>query len=259
MKKKLLVVAALLVVLVVAVFALVLVYLDPLVKKGVESGGSMITQVDVRLASANVNPMGGQGSLKGLVVGNPPGYKSDAAMKLGEISLAVAPGSLFADKVHIKSIAIIGPEINLEGGLKDNNLSKILANVQSFSGPAGTNQTDTATQKKLQLDSFVIRGAKVSANLSVPGLQPMSLTLPDLELSNLGQGPEGITAGELTARVINLVTTKALAAAVDYYTSGAGKQVLDNATAVATDAAKKAAGDAADKALKGVGDLLKKK
>ena len=261
MKKKLLIVVGLLVALVALVFALTLVYLDPLIKKGVESAGSMTTKVDVRLASASVNPFGGHGSLKGLVVGNPPGYKSDAAMKLGEISLAVAPGSLFADKIHIKSIAVIGPEINLEGGLRDNNLSKILANVQSFSGPASTNQTDpsAATQKKIQLDSFVFRGAKVNAHLNVPGLQPMSLTLPDLEFSNLGQGPEGITGSELTSRVVDLVISKALAAAVDYYTTGAGKQLLDNVTATATDAAKKAAGDAADKALKGVGDLLKRK
>lgn len=259
MKKKLLIAAAILVALVVVVAGLTWVYLDPLIKHGIESGGATVTKVDVKLASVSVNPVGGHGSLKGLVVANPPGYKSEAAMKLGEISLALAPASLLADKVHIKSIAIIAPEIHLEGGLKDNNLSKILANVQAFSGPVDTNQPDASLQKKLQLDSFVLRGARVSADLAVPGLQPMALTLPDLELTNLGQGPEGITAGELTSRVMNLVTTKALAAVVEYYTTGGGKLTLDHAQATATEAAKKVAGEAADKALKSVGDLLKKK
>lgn len=49
---------------------------------------------------------------------------------------------------------------------------------------------------------------------------------------------------------MNLVTSKALAAVVEYYTTGGGKLTLDHAQATATEAAKKVAGEAADKALK---------
>lgn len=257
MKKAVLIVVGLLVLVLLGVVGVGLAYLGPLIKKGVETVGPMVTKVDVTLASANLNLLGGHASLKGLKVGNPPGYQTDAAMKLGEVSLSVAPGSVFADKVHIKSVSIIGPEINLEGGLQENNLGKILENVQAFSG-SSTNQTDTAATKKIQLDSFVLRGARVTANLNVPGLQPVSVTLPDIELRDLGQGPEGITSAELTSQVMKLVTSKTIAAVAEYVTTGAGKQLLDSATKSATDAARKAAGDAADKALKGVGDLLRK-
>lgn len=249
-------------------------YLGPLVKKGVETVGAMVTRVEVRLDSARVGLLSGHGALKGLVVGNPPGYRSDAAFKLGEISVAVELRSVFRDKLHLKSVAILAPEITLEGGLKENNLTKIMANVQAFSGPGATNQTEpAASQKKLQLDSLVIRGAKVRADLNVPGLPALNLTLPDIELANLGQGPEGITAGELTRQLLSVITTKTLAAVTESV-ARAGKVVLEGAADAATDAARaaagtaskaisdaagKEAGDAANKALQGVGDLFKKK
>lgn len=270
-KKKILVGLVVLAGLLVVGLAGALFYLGPLVKKGVETVGPLVTRVEVRLDSARVGLLSGHGTLKGLVVGNPPGYRSDAAFKLGEVSVTVEPRSIFRDKLHLKSVAILAPEITLEGGLKENNLSQIMANVQAFSGST-TNQADAA-QRKIQLDSLVIRGAKVRADLNVPGLPALNLTLPDIELANLGQGPEGITAGELTRRLLDAMTTKTLAAVTESV-ARAGKAVLDGATDAATDAAKaaagtaskavtdtagKAAGDAANKALQGVGDLFKKK
>lgn len=246
--------------------------LGPLIKKGVETVGPQVTQVEVKLASAQVGLLSGRGSLKGLVVGNPPGYRSETAFQLGEVSVEVEPWSVFGDKIHIKSLAILAPEITLEGGLKDNNLSRILANVQARAGATGTpNSRDSAAaQKKLQLDHLVIREARLRAQLNVPGLPPVDLTLPDITLAHLGQGPEGITAGELTRQILSQLTAKALAAVTDT-AARAGKAVLDHAatdalkatasgaTKAVTDAAGKGATDAANKALQGVGDLFKKK
>lgn len=265
MKKKLLVGLAVLVVVVIAGGGVVLLYLGPLVKKGIETVGSRVTRVEVKLASARVGLLGGHGSLRGLVVGNPPGYKSDSAMKLEEIHVQVVPRSVFADKIHIQSVAILNPAITVEGGLRENNLTQILANVEAFTGGAATNQTEAAaTQRKIQLDSLVLRGAKVRADLNLPGVPTLNLTLPDIELSNLGQGPEGITAGDLTRQLTRQITTQTLSA-VGRAAANAGKAVLEGASGLATDAAKSAAGaadkaaGAADKALKGVGDLFKQK
>jgi hypothetical protein len=259
MKRKLLILLGVVAALIIGLLGATLLYLGPLVKKGVETVGSMVTQVDVKLASARVSLMGGSGALHGLTVGNPPGYKSPTAMKLDEVSVAVAPGSVFSDKIHIKSVAIIAPEITVEGGLKENNLTRILANVQAFSGTGATNQTEAvASQKKLQLDSLVVRGAKVNAQLNVPGLPALNLTLPDIELSNLGQGPEGITAAELVNQLISRITTQTLAAVGDS-AAKAGKLVVEGVAGAAKDTADKAVKGATDKAAKGVTDLFKKK
>ena len=56
------------------------------------------------------------------------------------------------------------------------------------------------------MDNFIITGAKVHFNGTI-------LTLPDIILSNLGQGPEGITPAALVKEVlshVNVATVKAI-------------------------------------------------
>ena len=66
--------------------------------------------------------------------GQPRGYKTPSAINVGAASLALKPSSLLSDKIIIKSINVQGPEITFETDLKNNNLSKILANVQEATG-----------------------------------------------------------------------------------------------------------------------------
>ena len=69
--------------------------------------------------------LSGAGTIKGLVVGNPAGFKTPSAINVGAASLVLEPSSLLSDKIVIKSIKVQGPEITFETNLKDNNLSKI--------------------------------------------------------------------------------------------------------------------------------------
>ena len=57
-------------------------FLNGIVKKGVETAGPMITKVDVKLDGANISIFSGSADLKGLFVGNPPGYTTDSAIKV---------------------------------------------------------------------------------------------------------------------------------------------------------------------------------
>jgi hypothetical protein len=68
------------------------------------------------------------------------------------------------------------------------------------------------------------------------------LPLPDIQIRDLGQGPDGITTAELTRRILSEVTVATLKA-VDNGAADLGKTATD----------------AAAGAVKGVTDLLKKK
>src|SRR5215468_317578 len=120
-------------------------FLDSAIKKGVETFGPQITKVSVKLDSVSLSLLSGSGKIKGLIVGNPEGFKSPSAIQVGNASLALQPGSVLGDKVIIKSIAVHAPEITFETDLKQNNLSKIVANLQATTGgdassPSATNQ-----------------------------------------------------------------------------------------------------------------------
>ena len=231
-------------------------FLDGAIKAGVETVGPKLTKVDVKLASASLSIFSGAGAIKGLVVGNPEGFQTPSAIRLGSASLAVQPGSILSDKIIVRSIRVEGPEITMEASLKGSNLGKIQDNLKAATGgdsPAAAPKTDEKKPgKKLQVDEFLITGGKV--HVSFVGLAGKSVTvpLPEISLKDLGKGPEGITPTELTSQVLSAVLSGSLKAS-ESAVADLSKQALD----LGKDAAK-AAVDAAGKVTKGIGDLFKK-
>lgn len=252
MKKLLFRIVALVVVLAIAGLVALFFSLGGIVKKGVESVGPMVTKVDVKLGGANVSPFSGNGQLSGLVVGNPEGFKTPSAIKVGEVSVGVKPGSVFSDKVVVTSVRVINPEITFEGSLKGSNLSKILDNVNAAAASAGGGGGSSGSGKKLQVDEFVISGAKVNLSATMLGGKAVTVPLPDIRLADLGQGPNGITAGELTQKVMKELMQEVTKAAGNAITS-LGKD--------ATDAVKglgEKGSEGVKKAAEGVKSLFKK-
>jgi uncharacterized protein involved in outer membrane biogenesis len=245
----------LIVVVVLLVVAIIAVgfFLDGAIKKGIETFGPELTKVSIKLDSVKVSIFSGSGGIKGLVVGNPEGFKTAHAISVGTASLGLSPGSLLSDKVVIKHVHVESPEITFEGGLKESNLSKILDNLNAAAGGSGDKPADPKASgpgKKLQVDDFTIKGAKVNISLTGMGGKVIPVTLPDIHLTNLGSGPDGITAAELSKRVMSEIVSAASTAATS--------DTVKNLSKGATDAVKDAGSKATD-AIKGVGDLFKKK
>src|SRR5213593_604000 len=91
---------ALVILLVLAVVAVGLL-LDGAVKRGVETGGPLRTKVAVKLDSVSLSILSGSGKMKGLVVGNPEGFKTPNAIQVGTASVSVSPSSVFSDKIVV--------------------------------------------------------------------------------------------------------------------------------------------------------------
>ena len=139
MKKILLKAAIGLAVLLVLGVLTVSLFLDATLKRAVETLGPKLAKVDINLDNVSLSLLSGSGAIHGLAVGNPEGFKTPHAIRVASASLAVKPRSLFADKIVIKSIVVDAAEITFEGGFGGNNLSKILSNVESATGPGKTN------------------------------------------------------------------------------------------------------------------------
>jgi len=243
------------VVLVVLGVVLAFYFLDSIVKKGVETVGPMLTQTEVRLDAVNLSPLSGSGSIKGLVIGNPQGFKTEAAIKVGSATLGLRPASVLSDKIHVTRIDVQSPEINYEGTLKNSNLSKILENLEAAAG-SSTNATapgNEGASQKVQVDEFVVNGAKVTLNLNLLTGPPVVVTLPEIRLTGLGQGPDGITVADLTRKMMKELTDAALNAATKKLAD------LGNVGAEALKEASKSATGNLDEATKGLSDFLKKK
>lgn len=254
MKKWLARVGVVVLVVLVGIVVVVPMMLGSLVKKGVETIGPRLTQTELRLDSARLSVLSGSGTLKGLFVGNPAGYKTPSAIQVGAVRLTVEPKSIFSEKVHVTQLHLESPDITFEGSLKGNNLSKILENVQAAtgSGPEGQSPKGASAGKKLQVDQLLVTGGKVHLSATVLGGRAVAVPLPDIELRNLGQGPEGITSAELTAKLLAEITTGTLKA-VQKAAAELGVKVLDTVG----DAAKEAV-EQTGKAVKKIGELFRK-
>ncbi len=254
MKKKLLVTGGVLVVLLIVALVAVGMSLGKIIKTGVETAGPKITRTAMKLDSASLSLLSGSGTLKGFVLGNPEGFKTPSAIQAGSVSVGVQPMSLFSDKIHVTHVRVEGAEITFEGTLGTaNNLSKLLDNVEATTGgdkPAekpGEKSKSGSASKKLQVDEFTITGAKVNLSMTLFGGKAITVPLPPIKLTDLGTGPDGITAGELTQKVLGRVTVDTLKAAE--------KAIADfgkNAAGAVT----KGATETLDKATKGIGDIF---
>jgi hypothetical protein len=123
--------------------------------------------------------------------------------------------SVFSRKVIIRSIRVESPNITFEGGLAGNNLSQILDNVNSSGQEGGTLSTNAATapesEKKFEVDDLVVTGAEVQVLISGTGMSKAQvISLPPIHLSDLGKGGDGITAADLTQRILSAISTATL-------------------------------------------------
>ena len=189
------------------------VYLGQIVKKGVETYGPRMTQAPVTVDTVTLSLLTGSAQVKGLVLGNPTGYSSPHAIAVGTIAVGVDPTTVLSKKVVIKSIRLESPDITFEGGLEGNNLSQLLDNVNASGksgGAVSTNANEAAasgSQKTFEVDDLTITGAKAEVTLTSPVKRQVNVTLPDIHLTDLGKGDEGITASDLTQRVLSAITT----------------------------------------------------
>ncbi len=255
-KKTPLIIGISLLVVIIAAVIIVCLSLGSIVKNGVELVGPQITKTTIKLDAVNLSILTGAAKIKGLVVGSPEGYKAPNTISVGTIAVGVDPLSIFKDKIVVRSIKIESPEITFEGGLGGNNLSKIMENVNAANKDAvqksaSTNQAGVVPSKKIQVDDFIITGAKVNGNITAIGGKEinLNLTLPDIHLTDLGKGPAGITTTDLTRRVLSAISAATIKAVANE-AAGLGKS--------AADAAGKAATEGINKINKGIGGLLGK-
>ena len=259
MKKILLRIGIGLLVLIVITVIVVSFFLGSIVKTGMETVGPKIIQVSIKVDSVGLSALSGSAKIKGLVIGNPEGYKTPQAISVGSVAVGVNPLSVLSDKIVVRSVRVEAPEITFEGNpFGKNNLSQIMDNINAIakgSGPAATNapaQTGKKPAKKIEVDDFLITGARVHVSLTGMSGKEMTLPLPDIHLVDLGKNSDGLTATDLTRRMLDAITSATLKAVTSAVTS-----IGKDAGNVGKDVGK-AAGESVNKITKGIGGLFKK-
>ena len=183
--------------------------LDSLVASAIREYGPQITGVSVKLSSVKIKPADGSAALRGLVIGNPKGFKTDHALSLGEISMTLDINSLTKDVILIKQISIIKPDVMYEHASGGSNLDVIQRHVEKYvtekTGGKG-DAKDKGPGKKMIIEHVFIKDGKAAVSAEILKGKAMTVPIPDLHLTDIGKKSNGATAGEAAKQVLGAIT-----------------------------------------------------
>ena len=225
--KKVLIGLAVLVIIVAGGLFYVWQNLGSVIKTAVEEAGSRTTQVKVTLKEADVgNVTEGALALRGLVVGNPAGFKTDSAFQLGEISVKVDPATVTSDTIVVKEVVIAAPHVTYEFAGGGSNIGTIQKNVEKFAGSGGASSSDASSGgKKVIIENLYVRDGKVDVSADFLQGKSTGTSLPTIHLKDIGKSGGGATPAQVAEQVIAAIG-KSATAAVAKLDVGAIKEAL---------------------------------
>lgn len=197
-------------VLVVAVFAVIFVYIDSAAKAGVELAASSALGVNTTLDKADVGILNGSFSMSGLNIDNPPGFTEAPFLTLGKGDVVVSLGSLLKDTIELPLLNLDELHIEIAQRKGKTNYGSILANVQTDRKPSSTSSTTTPSAKTFIIHKVRITNVTARLSLAPIGGEPTVVTIPidKIELKEVGADqplPLSQLAGVIVQAVLSSV------------------------------------------------------
>jgi len=207
--KRLLVIGGVLVVAVVVLVVVVLLNLGSAIKTVVERVGSDATKAKVTLGGAEVALTSGTGTLRDLTIGNPAGFKTDHAIRFGEIKVTLDVTTVNSNPIVVKEIVVGSPQVTYEFGPGGSNLDALRRNVEAYGARGGAPKEkpaeDEAGGRRLVIENLYIRDGRVDVSASFLKDRTTGTTLPEIHLRNIGKkdgATSGASAAEITQQVV---------------------------------------------------------
>ena len=192
--------------LIVCIVVVIHFFGNSLLKTGIETAASKTLSVGVSIEDMDFSILGAKVSFQGLVIDNPPGYKHEKLLEVGNARIAVSTGSLLKDTINIKEIIFDGVNVVLEQkGVTSNNLQDIIKAIPKSEEPE--NKTKK-TAKKLHIDKLELRNIVVQAKLlPVPGkVDTVTLKLDPIIMTDLGSDDK-MDVAKLTGKILLAIAT----------------------------------------------------
>jgi hypothetical protein len=203
------------VVILIVVVVVGLSKLGPIVKMAVNTYGPKITGTELKVDDVGISLFSGEAKLKDFFLGNPQGFKSPSAMKVGSVYVHVDESSLTKDPIVIEKIEVVAPDITYEKRAGTDNFQALLANVQKNLPQGQSAQKEPEKKgpgKQLVIKDLVIKQGKVNLALDMPGVmlgdRQISTDLPEIRLQNIGEQKGGSSPAEVAKEIFAALYAK---------------------------------------------------
>ncbi len=237
----------------------ILVMPGRIVKTAVESAAPGILGVPVTVDHVALSIFSGKSSMSNLVIGNLPDFNAENMFRFGSMNIHLNPRSLFSDEIRIHRIEINSPHITYELRGRRSNIGTLIENLQSEEEQIEQDPELTPPGPAVIIDELTIRSARVSVQSPLLANRAVSLTLPDITLTNLGGEDQSILDISMTVlnALFNAITQtiassadlagSALQSGVEIIGSGV-ESTIERGTTITRDAAQRA-GDAGSRLM----------
>lgn len=270
--KKILIAGLVLFVVISAVFFFTLSNLGPLIKKTINAVGPEFTKTDVIVDDVSLSIFSGEAKIEGLVLGNPKGFKSSQAMKVGSVYVDVDKKSITKNPIIINKIEVIAPEITYEKISGSDNFQTLLKNIQGRAKAEKKarriqSSDKTKEKKKIVINNLIVKDGRVNLTMAALAGKEITAPLPDIHLKDIGKEKDGATPAQAFEKIFSSLYSSIGADSVTRIFNHGLKQLGDlkdlrtSGLKAEEDAAKKAVESAADtvkSATEGIKGLFKK-
>jgi len=192
----------------IAGYFFVNLYIDQIVKSGIEDMGTEMTQTQVTVDGISISPFSGKGTISGFKVKNPEGYSVENAIVIDNFHIALDLKSLLTDQIVVRNITIKSPSVYVEQKVQGNNLKTLMNNVEKGSSSESSSGVD------LVIRHFLMENGRVTLHTEVGGERTAKMKFSKIELQDLGAGGGQKAAEQVVKTVSRKLTDAALKAAL---------------------------------------------
>lgn len=226
------------------------------VRNGAKAAGPAAIGTPITIGSTHFRPLTGIMELGGLVVGAPEGFKANV-FEMDSFRVVFDPKSILSDTIVVKEIVIVDPIVSYETTGLSHNIGSILKKLEGAGEKEEQTEERTGDKagKKVVIEHFVFRGARVRIASTALGGRGIFIPMPSIELRDIGRKSGGATSLEVLTEVLGSIAKGVLGAVKDgaFAVGGAAVDAVGAVGGAALGAAD-AAGKTAVKAAGAVGD-----
>lgn len=187
-------------------FLVLTLTIDSIVKSGIESVGSEMTETSVTVDRVSISPFSGSGTISGFRVKNPEGFDREFALEINDFSIKMNIRSLFSNEIVVRNIEVVSPFIFVEQKMPENNLRIILSSIN-------TKTSGETTDKSLVIEHFLMTNGRADLYTQVGGERSASVEIAEVELSDLGRGGGRQAVEDVVQEIAQSVVERSLRAA----------------------------------------------
>jgi len=191
--------------LLVAIFIVLTLTVDGIVKSGIEEHGSQLMGTEVRVDGVSISLFSGSGSISGFTVQNPEDFSEEVAVEIEEMSIEMDVSSLFSEVILIEGITIKSPNVFFEQKGFGANLKVLNDSMAAASG--------ASSEKAMIIKHLFIEAGTIKVSTSIDRERSGEASFSSIELEGIGRDGNN-TISDAVRQVIEPILEQAMEEAI---------------------------------------------